>query len=147
MARGNLLPSDGDIVFKGWLQLPHGPLLLPDPDHVDGTREGIREDKDKEDDHWFHDDDDHGKDNKDEEAEGFSAGKIEFLKTEVPNVGNHEKGEDIDHEQDDDVFNPPCLDQTEIEKDRQGDHGSGCGNRKAFEVFRVAGGRHHIESG
>ena len=87
-----ILAADGGLVFEGCFQLPHRPLLVPRPDHIDRTRKGVKEDGDEKDDHRFHDDHNHGEDDEDEEAEGFSPSQVELFKAGVPNVGNHEKG-------------------------------------------------------
>ena len=59
---------------------------MPRQEHIDRTREDIKEDEPKEHEGGLHDDHNHREDNQDEEAERLPIGQIELFKTEVPDV-------------------------------------------------------------
>jgi len=76
---------------------------------------------------------------------GFCRARLSLFEAEVPDIGNHQERENIDHPKDNDILDPACLDQSEVEKNDQGDHRGCSRNGKALEILCVSYGGENIK--
>ena len=82
---GEAISPDQYFLFGSRLHSLQNFFLVPRQNQVQRTRTNIKKGEKEEHDDRLHDNHNHRKDDKDEEAKRLSLGKIEFFKAEIPN--------------------------------------------------------------